>query len=216
MSAAVTSFCRSTNCLGARDVPRGCGTSHSGRMLPLSSLPSPSSLFPSAAMAGEAASAATVAGAAGVAPKPAASAAAAPARWPLETQSCKPCRPAQAPAERSACTGGPGTNAASTSFHTGLPPDWQCRWITGLKPPDTASRSHFNTSAAPASRPCASSVWTLTERTSRPPQASVTTAAARTAMPAATARACSAPSGTARASTTCTAAPALCKASAAS
>ena len=48
------------------------------------------------------------------------------------------------PRRRRACRRGtaPGTNAASASFHTGLPPRWQVRCTAGFQPPDTASASH--------------------------------------------------------------------------
>ena len=127
MSAAVTSFCRSTNCFGPRPGGAADGTIQTGS--------SGSSATSSAARhRGHR----TIAEAGAAAP---------PRRRPRclrpGTRRARRSR-CTAPAERSACTDVPGTKHALASSNRALPPDCACRCTTGLQPPDIATRSQAN------------------------------------------------------------------------
>src|SRR3954465_3064721 len=73
---------------------------------------------------------------------PHSTAAIAPAATPACKQSDSVSAPFAAPATCMPGGTAPGVNAASFSFHTGLPPRWQVRCTAGFQPPDTAKASH--------------------------------------------------------------------------
>ena len=119
MSAAVTSFCRSTNALARGRV---VGISQQGSMSR-----GQSRRHAKTSVAG--------------ARKPSAAHAREPARQPCSSAARRPNAPLHAPALCSACTPRPGTKQARASSQAGRPPDCECRCTRGLQPPEQSTRS---------------------------------------------------------------------------
>ena len=184
MSAAVTSYCRSTKALASPPRP-GDGTWNSGRI--------------------KAGAVRSAAGALRAHPRrsiPASRAAAAPASNPFSRHAARSNAPAAAPAARNPGGVLPGTKQARSASKSSLPPEWQCRWTQGFQPPETASRSQpIVRVEPPVAAPSSFRAETLAPATRRRPFTSTTAKPFRVSISCVAARAAAPSPASGRAST---------------